>query len=100
MHSSGTALTEAPRTRSFAEVADGLMAQDPNEAVRVLREACPHLEDLGLRIDLGRALLDLGRAERQAGIDARHTFDRAREILVACDVRAFLPEAEAELART
>jgi hypothetical protein len=89
---------EAPRTRAFAEAADGLMALDPNEAVRLLREACGHLEELGVRIDLARALLDLGRAERQAGIDGRPSFGRARELLVACDAGMFLPQAETELA--
>ena len=79
---------EAPRTRTFAVVADGLMAEDPNEAVRLLGEACASLEEIGVRIDLARALLDLGRAERRAGIDGRASFERAREILVACDARA------------
>ena len=89
---------EAPRTRAFAEVADGLLAEDPNDAVRLLGEACASLEEIGVRIDLARALLDLGRAERRAGIDGRGSFERARELLVACDARLFLPEAEAELA--
>ena len=88
---------EAPRTRTFAVVADGLMAEDPNDAVRLLGEACASLEEIGVRIDLARALLDLGRAERRAGIDGRASFERAREILVACDARLFLPEAEVEL---
>ena len=35
---------EAPRTRAFAEVADGLMAEDPNDAVRLLGEACASLK--------------------------------------------------------
>ena len=88
---------EAPRTRAFAEVGDGLMAEDRNDAVRLLREACASLEEIGVRIDLARALLDLGRAERRAGIDGRPSFERARELLVACDARLFLPQVEAEL---
>ena len=83
---------EAPRTRTFAVVADGLMAEDPNDAVRLLREACASLEEIGVRIDLARALLDLGRAERRAGIDGRASFERAREILVACDARCSSPK--------
>ena len=50
-----------------------------------------------MRVDVGRALLDLGRAQRAAGQDAGVAFERARDLFVACDARLFLPEVEAEL---
>jgi hypothetical protein len=56
------------------------------------------LEALGTRVDLARALLDLGRAERRAGDDPRPSFERARELLVDCGALLHVPEADAELA--
>ena len=88
----------SPFTRAGLQVADGLLTGDPAEAVRRLREATDRLQDLGTRIDLGRALLDLGRAERSAGEDPTSSFDRARGLFVECGAARFLLEAEAELA--
>ena len=90
--------------RSFGDT--GLQIQRPLPglrgvdaiAIEHLREAAAGFERIGARVDLARCLLDLGRAERRAGQDARPTFERARELLVACDARYFLPEADAELA--
>ena len=49
------------------------------------------------RVDLGLAMLDLGRAERRAGEDPAATFERARALFVECGAARFLPEGEAEL---
>ena len=87
----------SPFTRAGRQVADGLLTSDPAEAVRLLREATDHLQDLGTRIDLGRALLDLGRAERSAGEDPASSFERARALFEKCGAERFLPEADAEL---
>jgi hypothetical protein len=87
----------APLTQACAIIADGLLASDPNDAVVLLRDAADRLEALGTRIDLARALLDLGRAERAAGADPRRSFERARELLLECGALLHLPEADAEL---
>jgi tetratricopeptide (TPR) repeat protein len=89
----------SPFARACAEVADGLLAEDPLEAVRSLRAASEHLEALGTRVDLGRAFLDLGRAMRRAGEDPSGIFTRAREDLIGCDAQLFVREADEELAR-
>jgi hypothetical protein len=52
---------------------------------------------MGRRIQLARALLDLGRAERAAGLDPSAAFLRARELFTTCGALVYLPEAEAEL---
>lgn len=87
----------APFATACVAVADGLLADDPEEALRRLRDGTERLEALGTSIDLARALLDLGRAERRAGIDPRRSFERARELLIACDAQLHIPEADAEL---
>ena len=68
----------APFSLACIAVADGLLANDPDEALSRLHYAIGRLEALGTRIDLARALLDLGRAERRAGVDPRPSFERAR----------------------
>jgi tetratricopeptide (TPR) repeat protein len=97
-----TDLTErarAPFARACAIAVQGLLAEDPDEAIRLLQDAVDKMDGLGARVELSRALLDLGRAMRRAGRDPRTTFERARGLLIECDARLFLPEAEAELAR-
>ena len=89
----------SPFTRACVEVADGLLADGPEVAVRTLRAATDHLEALGTRVHLARALLDLGRAMRRAGEDPRGIFTRARELLIECDAQLFVREADEELAR-
>ena len=87
----------SPFTQACLEIADGLLAGDPTEAVRHLASAVEGLDALGTRIDLGRALIDLGRAQRGAGQDPGPSFERARDILFECDAQLYVPEAEAEL---
>ena len=87
-----------PLARACGGVADGLLAEDAGQAIGALREACAQLDALGTRIDLGRALLDLGRAERRAGEDPTASFGRAREILSACGAQLYVAEADRELA--
>jgi tetratricopeptide (TPR) repeat protein len=50
------------------------------------------------KVDLARALLDLGRVERRADRDPRASFERARSLLLDCDAAYFVPHVEAELA--
>jgi tetratricopeptide (TPR) repeat protein len=87
----------APFSRALVEVANGLLEVDPAAAVASLRTAVGRLEELGMRVDLARALVDLGRAIRRAGGDPTSELARAREVLEACDARLFLPEVDAEL---
>jgi tetratricopeptide (TPR) repeat protein len=91
----GTAVS--PLGQACADAAAGLLASDDADAIERLHAAADRFERIGARIELARTLLDLGRAERRAGLDPRPTFARARELLVACDARFFLPEVDAEL---
>jgi class 3 adenylate cyclase/tetratricopeptide (TPR) repeat protein len=88
----------SPSAQAAAVAIEGLIAEDPAEAVAHLREAAAGFEATGERIELARVLLDLGRALLRAAEDPRETFERARDLLVACDARLYLPEAEAALA--
>jgi predicted ATPase/class 3 adenylate cyclase len=89
----------SPFARACFEVAAGLLADDPDEAIQELTAAVEHLDALEMRVDLGRALLDLGRVQRRAGHDPGATFVRARGLFVACDAALYLREAESELRR-
>jgi class 3 adenylate cyclase/tetratricopeptide (TPR) repeat protein len=85
-------------TRAFADVADGLLESDAAAAMVPLRRAVDRFDALGAKIELARALIDLGRVERRAGLDPRPSFERARTVLMECDAQYFVPEAESELA--
>jgi predicted ATPase/class 3 adenylate cyclase len=87
----------SPFARACFDVADALLADDPDEAIQEVTAAVEHLDALEMRVDLGRALLDLGRMQRRAGLDPRATFERARGIFLACDAALYLREAESEL---
>lgn len=52
-----------------------------------------------MRIAQARVLIDLGHALERIGQDPRVEFERARDLLVACDAQFYLPEAETALAR-
>jgi class 3 adenylate cyclase/tetratricopeptide (TPR) repeat protein len=85
----------SPAARANAALVEGLLARDPADARKLLGEGTAELEALGLRIDAARAMLDLGRAMERTGEDPRATFERARDLLLECDARLWLPEAEA-----
>lgn len=87
----------SPFARACLRVADGLLADDADDAVAELGAATERLEELGVRVDLGRALLQPGRALRDAGRDPREAFERARHLVIACDARLYLPRAEIEV---
>jgi hypothetical protein len=89
---------QSPSSRAAAAAIEGLLAEDPAEAVALLREAADGFEASGERISQARVLLDLGRAQQRAAEDPRATFERARDLQDACDARLYLPEAEAALA--
>jgi tetratricopeptide (TPR) repeat protein len=88
----------SPAARAHAALIEGLLADDPAEARRLLATGTEMLVGLGLRIDAARALVDLGRAMARVREDPRPTLERARAILLECDARAFLPEVDEALA--
>ena len=61
----------SPLGRACARAIDGLLAEDAARAVEHLRAAVDALDAIGARIEVARLLLDLGRAERRAGLDPR-----------------------------
>jgi len=84
----------SPAARANAALVEGLLAKDPAEARRLLAQGMEALDQLGLRIDAARAMVDLGREMARAGEDPTAVLERAREILVECDARAFLFEVD------
>ena len=90
--------TEFPTAVAVSRLIDGLLAPEPREQVRLLAEAVEMFERIGMKIELARTLLDLGHAQARLGQDPRLTLERARDLLVACDAKLFLPEAEEALA--
>jgi class 3 adenylate cyclase/tetratricopeptide (TPR) repeat protein len=88
----------SPAARAHAALVEGLLHADPAEARRLIERAVAELDALGFRIDAARALVDLGRAVARLGENPRPTFERAREILLECDARAFLFEVDDAIA--
>jgi hypothetical protein len=85
------------RRERVLEAAGGILAGEPNDAIRRFTAAVERLEALEMQVDVGRALLDLGRAERRAGRDPNPSFKRAKALLLACDAQRYVREAEGEL---
>ncbi len=90
----------SPLSLAYAAAADGVCAEDAHRAVSALRDAVQRGDAIEARIDLGRLLIDLGRAERRAGLDPRPSFGRAREILTDRGAFFYVSQLEAELAST
>jgi hypothetical protein len=89
---------QSPAARANASLVEGLLAADPSEQRRLLAEGTAALEELGLRIDAARAMVDLARAMASLGEDPRPTLERARTILLECDARAWLFDVDDALA--
>jgi class 3 adenylate cyclase/tetratricopeptide (TPR) repeat protein len=88
----------SPAARANAALVEGLLEGDPAEARRLLADGVDALEELGLRIDAARAMVDLGGAMARVGEEPRPMFERARNLLLECDARAFLFEVDEGLA--
>ena len=88
----------APATKAYADAIEGLLEVDPERAIDRLRAAADEFERCGLRVMQARVLADLGEALVRAGEDPRPTLERARDLLVECDARIYLPEVDALLA--
>jgi ATP/maltotriose-dependent transcriptional regulator MalT len=88
----------SPFAAACATAISGLGTEDPSESISVLRDAAGRFEAMKMRVDLARCLLDLGRAQQRIGEDGRSAFERAHELLVECDAKRYLPEAEELLA--
>jgi tetratricopeptide (TPR) repeat protein len=94
-------LSEQGRSRAAranAAVVEGLLSDVPVESRRSLAEGVSKLEELEFPIDAARARVDLARAMDRLGEDPRPVLDRAREILVECDAKAFLFEVDDAIA--
>ena len=88
----------SPAAFANAALVDGMLAEDPADARRLLAEGTAALEELGLRIDAARAMVDLGVAMVRVGEDPNPVLERARDVLLQCDARAFLFEVEEGIA--
>ncbi len=85
----------SPHALALGLAIDGLLSDDPHEAVRLLRQSIERMDGLGVRMERGRTLVDLAQAESRAGIDPRPTFDEARRVLTDCGAFAWLPTLDA-----
>ena len=85
----------------FAEMmaiwAAGLMAEDAEEAKRLLTEVADELERQGRPVDLARCLVDLAYVERRLGTDPSTTLTRARSLLEECGAKIYLAEVDAAM---
>ena len=86
---------QSPYAVATGLAVDGIVAADPAEGVRLLREASERLEALGVTTDRGLVLLDLARAQIPAGEDPGPTIERAREVLTSVGALGWLPRADA-----
>ncbi len=89
----------APAANAFGTAIEGLLEEDAVRATERLRDAAGTFERLGMRIAQARVLIDLGEALDRSGGDPRSALEQARDLLVACDARIYLPEVDAMLAR-
>jgi predicted nucleic acid-binding Zn ribbon protein len=88
----------SPAARAHAALVEGLLSPEPAEARRLLAEGTATLDELGLRIDAARGMVDLGRAMARVGEDPHDVLQRARDLLIECDARAFLFEVDDAIA--
>jgi tetratricopeptide (TPR) repeat protein len=88
----------SPVARAHAAVVEGMLAQDPAEARRLLAEGASALERVGFRVEAARTMVDLGRAMARVGEDPRDVLHRARDLLVESDARAFLVDVDDAIA--
>jgi tetratricopeptide (TPR) repeat protein len=88
------ASTDSVHSAAHARNVAGLLEPDPARAVERLREAVAEFERLEMRLFAARAMVDLGRALVRTGQDPAEVLQRARELLLECDARLFLPEVE------
>ncbi len=88
----------APRCLGVALRAAGLV-QEGTVRVELLREAVDVLEDSHGRLELARALIDLGAAIRLAGdsAQARKLLGRGQELALRCGATALVDRARDEL---
>jgi len=88
----------SPVARAHAAVVEGMLAEDPVEANRLLAEGASALERVGFRVEAARTMVDLARAKARVGEDPRDVLQRARDLLIECDARAFLFEVDDAIA--
>jgi len=89
---------EARHIAAHALAVDGQLESSPEAAVRTLGEAIEAYRALEMELNVALSTFDLGRATAAAGGDPRSAFERAREGLIACDARLYLPDVDAALA--
>ena len=88
----------SPAMRGVEALGQGLFAATADDALGRLTEACVTFERLEYRLEHARALFELGRAQRAAGVDAARTLERSRALLEAWGAGLYLPEVDALVA--
>jgi tetratricopeptide (TPR) repeat protein len=82
---------------AYAEWAEALIENSADRRIDFLQRATEVFGRLGRRIDQGRCLVDIARAERDLGLDPRPSLERARELFTECRALLRLAEVEAML---
>ena len=82
-----------PTYQALLKWLDGLLEEDPARAVKLLEEAVLALDELGWRVDKGKCMVDLARAQRNAGMDPEPAARSAQELLESCGAYLFAQEA-------
>jgi class 3 adenylate cyclase/tetratricopeptide (TPR) repeat protein len=72
----------------------GLLEPDASRSVEILGEAVEMFEAMGMRLPAAQARLDRARSIASAGRDPSPLAEEARELLLACDAKLFLPEVD------
>ncbi|HWC13873.1 MAG TPA: adenylate/guanylate cyclase domain-containing protein [Actinomycetota bacterium] len=72
--------------------AEALVVEDPGERGSLLEEVVAMFQSQGLRLEEGRALIDLGDAYRDSGKESGEIFERARNVLEECGAELYLRE--------
>jgi hypothetical protein len=80
-----------PATAFLAWV-DGLLEPDPEKARAQLGNAVSAFERLERRVELGRCLIDVARAERRLERDPAPTLENARDVLQDCGAWLFVDD--------
>ena len=89
----------APRAHGISLRASGIVHQGP-ESIECLREAVEVLASSPAELELARALVDLGAAERRASrrVEARRRLAEGMDGAAACGAHPLVQRARAELA--
>ncbi|MGZ4151064.1 MAG: ATP-binding protein [Actinomycetota bacterium] len=84
----------SPACAADAKLVRGILAEDGDEAARLLSEAVAERQAIGLRIDAARAQVDLAGVLPRNGRSRGDVLDEARRTFEDCDARLFVADLD------